>query len=59
MHEPSSSVRMIAWMHPLHLTLLQIFLAVGTLFAVLLAGHILRQRRNPAARPKPPGWKPG
>ena len=36
-------------MNPLHFTLLQISLAVGTLFAVLLAGHILRQRRNPAS----------
>ena len=36
-------------MQPLHLTLLQISLAVGTLFAVLLVGHILRQRRNPAS----------
>lgn len=36
-------------MQALHLTLLQISLAVGTLFAVLLAGHILRQRRNPAS----------
>lgn len=40
---------MIARMHPLHLTLLQISLAIGTLFAVLLVGHILRQRRNPAS----------
>jgi cardiolipin synthase len=36
-------------MQPLHLTLLQISLAIGTLFAVLLVGHILRQRRNPAS----------
>lgn len=32
-----------------HLTLLQISLGIGVLFAVLLTGHILRQRRNPAA----------
>lgn len=36
-------------MHPLYATLLQISLVVGTLFAVLLVGHILRQRRNPAS----------
>lgn len=31
------------------LTLLQVSLGIGVLFAVLLTGHILRQRRNPAA----------
>lgn len=36
-------------MPPLHVILLQISLAIGTLFAVLLVGHILRQRRNPAS----------
>ncbi len=36
-------------MSDLHLSLLQFSLAVGVAFAALLVGHILRQRRHPAA----------